>query len=198
MRPGLICALLLLGALTAQASRHHHYQEEPETVPFMVGGLVFQVPAAWQPMLKTGAARAGQWLIKQPPGVEDEGAQAVVFYFGPGVGGTVKENFDGWASGLQDDSGDSVKATPTMRKAGGFNITQAVMFGDYQQAVPAPGVPPVTKPDWGLIGVTVEGPQGTIFWRVTGPSALIIALEPAVTQMIDSLKIPPAPAAPKP
>ena len=51
-----------------------------------------------------------------------------------------------------------------------------------------PGVPPVPKPNYGLLGAVIENPQGNLYWRFTGPEPLITASIPLFNKIIDSVK----------
>ncbi len=71
---------------------------------------------------------------------------------------------------------------------GGFKISQVVIFGTYYQVITLPGVPPVPKSNYGLLGTVIENPQGNIYWRFTGPEALITANLPLFNKVIASVK----------
>jgi hypothetical protein len=73
-------------------------------------------------------------------------------------------------------------------QANGLKITQVVLFGTYNQVVSLPGVPPVAKPNYGLLGAVIENPQGNIYWRFTGPEPLVTANLPLFNKVIDSVK----------
>ena len=112
-----------------------------------------------------------------------------VFYFGPGAGGTVKENISDWIGTIFNAEGHPAAAEVKHRQTNGVNISQVVVFGTYSQIVSIPGIPPVSKPNYGLIGAVLENPQGNVFWRFTGPEPLITANLPLFNKMIDSVKI---------
>ena len=71
---------------------------------------------------------------------------------------------------------------------GGLKISQLVVFGTYNQVVSLPGVPPVPKSNYGLLGAVIENPQGNIYWRFTGPEPLITANLPLFNKVIDSVR----------
>jgi hypothetical protein len=188
-----VFGLLLVAGLSAQA-RHHHAAPPPPP-PFQVGGLQFSIPDAWQTEPGESPARAGQWLI--PPHdtatANADGVEVVVFFFGPGVGGSAQENIDAWAGTIAAPDGSPAKATPQKREIAGHHVTEVLFTGTYSQVRPQPGLPPTLKPGYALIGAVVENPGGSIYWRVTGPAAQVMALQPAFDQMLASLKPVPAP-----
>ena len=114
------------------------------------------------------------------------------YAFGVGTmtinGGATQQNLDAWT--VQVASPDGSKVVPEIKThmAGAFKITQITLFGTFQQTVPAPGIPPLAKENYGLLGGAVESPQGTIYWRVTGPTETIRALEPVFAKILDSVK----------
>ena len=154
---------------------------------FPVGDLKFIVPAKWQIEMVESPARGGQWRV---PALHDdsEGGQLVAFYFGPGVGGTAKDNIESWIGTMFNATGHPAAAEVKHRTAGDFKISQVVVFGTYDQSVSLPSVPPVSKPNYGLLGAVVESPQGNIYWRFTGPEPLITANLALFDKMIASVK----------
>ncbi len=62
------------------------------------------------------------------------------------------------------------------------------MFGTYSEVIPLPGVPPLSKSNYGLFGAVIETPQGNLYWRCTGPEPLITANLPLFNKIIDSVK----------
>jgi hypothetical protein len=186
--------LLLMLAMGAAQARHHHYEPD-EPIVFKVGGVQFVIPASWQAQPPATAARAGQWLVPPPEGESGDGVEIVAFFFGPGVGGSVKDNIEAWAGTITAPDGANASTVPQKRMAAGQTITEVMFTGTYAQAGPQPGLPPTPKPDYALFGAVVENPGGTIYWRVTGPTGRVLALAPVLDKVLDSLKPqPPAPA----
>ena len=154
---------------------------------FPVGNLKFTIPAKWKIEMVQSPARGGQWRVPPLHGT-GEGGEVVVFYFGPGVGGDAKANIEAWIGTMFNAEGNPAAAEVKHHETAGFKISQVVLFGTYNQVVPLPGVPPVPKPNYGLLGAVIENPQGNIYWRFTGPEALITATLPLFNKMIDSVK----------
>lgn len=154
---------------------------------FPVGDLKFTIPAKWKIQMVESPARGGQWLV--PPLKEKgEGGQVVAFYFGPNIGGSAKENIEAWIGTMFNAEGHPAGAEVKHHEIGGLKISQVVIFGTYNQVVSLPGVPPVPKSNYGLLGAVIENPQGNIYWRFTGPEPLITATLPLFNKMIDSVK----------
>lgn len=155
---------------------------------FKVSGLQFTVPSRWQKEPAANDARAGQWHVPPPRGEEGEGGEVIVFYFGPGVGGSVQDNVTAWRSTMTGADGNPVKAEVKDHVDGTIKITQASLFGTYSDPVPIPGLPPQLKPHYGLLGAIIEGPNGTVYWRFTGPETLITASLPLFSKIINTVK----------
>ena len=154
---------------------------------FPVGNLQFTIPAKWKIEMVQSPARGGQWHVPPLRGAT-EGGELVAFYFGPGVGGSAKENIEAWIGTMFNAEGNPAAAEVKHHDTAGFKISQLVIFGTYNQVVSLPGVPPVPKTNYGLLGAVIENAQGNIYWRFTGPEALITANLPLFNKMIDSVK----------
>lgn len=153
---------------------------------FPVGNLTFTIPARWQIEMVDGPARGGQWRVPPLKGSE-EGGQVVAFFFGPGVGGSAKENIEAWIDTMSRAEGHPADKQ-WQYQAGGFKVSEVVIFGTYSQVINSPGIPPMARPNYGLLGTVVENSAGNIYWRFTGPEALVTAMLPLFNKMIASVK----------
>ncbi len=154
---------------------------------FPVGNLTFVIPAKWKIEKVESPARGGQWQVPPlKPG--NDGGEVIAFYFGPGVGGSPKENVEAWVGTMFTADGHPAAYEVKNRETNGFKISQVVMFGTYNEVVSLPGIPPQPRSNYGLLGAVVENPQGNIYWRFTGPEALITANLPLFSKVIDSVK----------
>jgi hypothetical protein len=154
---------------------------------FPVGDLKFTIPSKWQIDQVESPARGGQWRVPPLHG-QGEGGEVVVFYFGSGIGGSVKENIEAWIGTMFTAGGHPAAAEVKHHETGGLKISQVVIFGAYNKVVSLPGVPPETKSNYGLLGAVIENSQGNIYWRFTGPEPLITANLPLFNKVIDSVK----------
>jgi len=163
---------------------------------FKVGGLQFTIPTKWVVETPESPARAGQWRVLPLHPQDGDSGEVAVFYFGPGVGGSAKENIEAWIGTMFNVEGQPAAAKENNHTTNGFKISQVVIFGTYNRVVSLPGVPPQSKPNYGLLGAVIEGPQGSIYWRFTGPEPLITASLPLFNKIIDGVKLPDKPASP--
>jgi hypothetical protein len=192
MRRTIFGLLLFLASAALQVTARSHRADADLSLDgplFKVSGLQFNLPDRWVGETAENSARVGQWRVAPPRGQAGEGGTIICFYFGPGVGGTVKENINDWIGTIFNAEGHPAAAEVKHRQTNGVSISQVVVFGTYTQIVSIPGIPPVSKPDYGLIGTILENPQGNVFWRFTGPEPLITANLPLFNKMIDSVKI---------
>jgi hypothetical protein len=194
----LVCVLSLLWLAALGATARHAHHAAPDDVTFKVGGLQFTLPGSWKAQAPETAARAGQWNVP-PPDETPAGdpVQVVFFFFGPNVGGTVKQNIDGWAALISSPS-PPASATPQKRTAGGHPVSEVLFSGTYAQESPEPGLPPAPRSGYALWGAILENGGGNIYWRATGPAAQVATLAPVLDKVLDSVKPVPATPAPSP
>jgi hypothetical protein len=181
-------ALLFTAPALIAAPHHRHRVVNPPNVPFKVGGLVFLLPATWIAEPPSTPVRAGQWRITPPRTQPGDSAQLVVFYFGQGKGGTIKENVDSWIASVTTPDGQPSGVTAVDHVTLGFKISRVVISGTYAQPVPSPGVPPLPKPNYELAGAAIKNPRGNIYWKLVGPEPLVTASLPLFDQLLDSIQ----------
>lgn len=149
-------------------------------------GVRWTAPASW----KTEAARpmrAATYSI--PLAAGDQGvAECVVNYFGPGQGGGVEANIDRWRGQVQGADGKPATAKTDKRTVRGIPITIIDASGTYTGM----GGPMMAgaKPAAGyrLIGAIVEGPGGSVFFKLTGPAKTIAAQQKNFEQLLASIQ----------
>ena len=184
---GIMAAMLIAGEVLAARPADRNAEVPLYGPSFPVGDLKFTIPSKWKIEPVESPARGGQWRVPPLHG-QGEGGEVVVFYFGPGIGGSAKENIEAWIGTMFNAEGHPAAAERKQHKTGGITISQVVIFGTYNQLVSLPGVPPVPKSNYGLLGAVIENPQGAIYWRFTGPEALITANLPLFNKVIDSVR----------
>ncbi len=130
--------------------------------------------------------RAAEYTL---PAVNGEAPLMTVFYFGPGQGGSVDDNLNRWISQFsQPDGRDSnAVAKRATQQVNGMRVTTVDLTGTFAGMSPmqAPGAP---KTDQRLLGAIVEGPEGPVFFKLTGPVVGIESGKPAFEALIQSLR----------
>ena len=146
-----------------------------------VAGVTWGVPARWM----QGPPREMRVVTYGVPAAEGdaEGAECGVFYFGPDKGGLVDANIDRWVGQFEPTDGPH-KST---KEVHGMNVTLVRIGGTFL----SPSGPMMQstgkKEGFRLLGAIVAGPQGSVFFKMTGPAKTVAAAEPEFDTMVGSL-----------
>jgi hypothetical protein len=134
-----------------------------------VAGVSFSVPAEWRRESPSSPMRAAQFAI---PGTGNEkDAQFVVYFFGSGQGGGVAENIERWKGQFLDASGKPAAGNVSSGRRNGMAVAIVTAQGTYSSGLPmGPSSPEPNSELWGAI---VEGPQGNVFFKATGPKGTV-------------------------
>lgn len=149
-------------------------------------GVRWTAPASWKaegprPM------RAATYSI--PLAAGDQGvAECVVNFFGQGQGGGVEANVERWKSQVVGADGKPAAAKIDRRSVRGIPITTIDASGTYT-GMGGPmmgGSKPVSG--YRLIGAIVEGPGGSVFFKLTGPAKTIAAQQKNFEELLASIQ----------
>jgi hypothetical protein len=150
-------------------------------------GVRWTAPAGW----KAEAARpmrAATYTV--PLAAGDQGvAECVVNFFGSGQGGGVDANIERWRGQVLGADGKPVAGKVDKRTGRGIPITVIDSTGTYTGMggpMMAGGKP---APGYRLIGAIVEGPGGSVFFKLTGPAKTIATQQKAFEQLLASIQI---------
>ena len=96
-------------------------------------GLRSRVPATWKEERSTSQMRAAQFRAPKADGDKEDG-EFVVFYFGPGGGGSNDENVKRWKGQFVPPEGKSMDAVTKVEKmkVGGVDVTYVDLSGTYK------------------------------------------------------------------
>lgn len=130
--------------------------------------------------------RAAEYVL---PAVNGEPPLLTVFYFGPGQGGSVEDNLTRWISQFtQPDGRDSASvAKRTEQQVNGMKVTLVDLTGVFA-GMSATRQPTEPRPDQRLLGAIVEGPQGPVFFKLTGPKDALESAHGAFMHLIQSMR----------
>lgn len=162
------------GALSADAT-----SRAGAAASLRVLGYEAPVPAAWQPQPPSSGMRLAQYRV---PGAGGE-AEAIMYYFGKGQGGTVEANIERWTS--QFTSADGKPASPRVERliASGMAATTVELTGRYARGV-GMGPQGEAKPDQTLLAAVFETPEGNLTLQLHGPSATVSANREAFDALV--------------
>lgn len=144
-------------------------------------GMAWSTPAGWK-QLAPRSMRFATYGVPAASGDQEDG-ECAVFHFGVGQGGGVDDNLDRWVAQFE-------KARDVSRSKGeqnGLKISRVRVSGSYL----APSGPMMesssTKPGFMLLGAIVEGPNGSVFFKFTGPEKTVKAAQGDFEAMLASL-----------
>jgi hypothetical protein len=148
-------------------------------------GIRWVAPQGWKaegprPM------RAATYTIAPAPG-DPGGAECIVNFFGPGQGGGIEANVERWRGQVQGPDGKPATAKIDKRTIRGVAITMIDSSGTYT-GMGGPMASSKPAPGYRLIGAIAEGPDGNVFFKLTGPSKTIAAQQKNFEQLLASIE----------
>lgn len=151
-----------------------------------IAGITVTVPDSWQDLGPSGMRQA---QFQLPPVEGDtEPAEVNVFYFGPASGGGVEANLQRWIG--QMTVAEGAEPTRSTFTADGMSGHVVSVDGSYNAGSMRPmgGGDSTPKPGYRLVGVVLEGPEGSLFFKLTGPVATARAMEAELMPMMESAR----------
>lgn len=151
-----------------------------------IAAIRFTPPSHWKD-LEAGGMRQAQFRLSPLPG-DDAEAEVNVFYFGPNSGGGVQANLDRWVGQMQLASGadpDQAIVHSTFQ-ADGMPGHIVSLDGTYLKSARPMGGEKVPHPGYRLVGVVLEGPRGSLFFKLTGPEKTARAMEDDLMKMVQN------------
>ena len=154
--------------------------------PVTLAGLTFVPPTNWKDLGPSGM-RKGDYTYGPVDGDTDSATMAI-FYFGSNQGGSVQSNIDRWIGQVAAPAG----AAEPMRKdieVDGLPVHIVKTTGTYSASMGGPmSGNTVQKPDYTLVGVVVEAPEGNVFFKLTGPEKTADAMNDMFQAALQNLK----------
>ena len=146
------------------------------------GGLQWTAPAAWK-VQPERPMRAATYAVPAVAGDKEDG-ECAVFYFGPGQGGGVEANIQRWVSQFET----SAKPQTAKKTINGLAVTTVDLSGTYLASAGPMAPTKTSKPGYRLLGAIVEGPQGGVFFKFTGPAKTVAAGQAAFDKMLAGIR----------
>jgi hypothetical protein len=139
-------------------------------------GLKSRTPANWKAQRPANKFRAYQFMVPRAEG-DKKDAELVIFYFGPGGGGTVADNIKRWKSQFKAPAGKSIDDVARVEKkiVSGVQATYLDIHGTYLFKFPPfdPNAEVKPLPNYRRLGVYFGSKNGPYFITLTGPAKTI-------------------------
>ncbi|HEX5657719.1 MAG TPA: hypothetical protein VFX59_11015 [Polyangiales bacterium] len=153
------------------------------TEPAQAGGLTWEAPAAFVRRAPKSSMRAAEYGLKSAPA-----AELGVFYFGPDQGGSVDANMSRWIGQFTQADGSETKAKRSEVTHNGVQIDLVEAAGMFAGGMAMPGGPqPTALPDAALLGAIAKGPEGSVFFKLTGPRDAIEGARGGFDELLRSI-----------
>jgi hypothetical protein len=149
------------------------------------------VPDTWVAETPKSEMRQLQFRVPAPEG---EGAEFVVYFFGPGQGGTLEANVERWQSQFQGPDGAAVEPEVTEIGTDAIPATLVQLRGGYGRSV---GMGPSDEvlEDRMLLAGVIETPEGNLYPQLHGPAELVAGQRDAFVAFVKGIR-PAGPATP--
>jgi hypothetical protein len=148
------------------------------------GGLTWEAPAPFVSQPPANAMRAAEYEVRGHPD-----ATLAVFYFGAGQGGDVQSNLDRWLGQLSQPDGRPTREAARIenRRINELPVTTVDATGTFVGRLGMGDTAP-ERPGWRVLGAIAEGPQGAVFFKMTGPAAGVEAAAEAFEALVQSIQ----------
>jgi len=144
------------------------------------GAVKWTAPTRWDAK-PAGGMRAATYLIPAAKG-DSEGAECAVF---ENLGGGVQDNISRWIGQFEKPDGAPNQSQGTIN---GLTVTTVEVSGTFKGGGQMMGQSSGPKTGYRLLGAIVEGPEGDVFFKLTGPAKTVAAAQGEFQAMLKSLK----------
>jgi hypothetical protein len=186
-----ILALSIIGCSAKEKKETQKANDQPRASVLLnsVGGLTWMVPLGWHAG-QAGVMRAATYIIDPVSGDKDS-AECGVYFFDSGQGGTVQGNLDRWIGQIEQPDG---KPSADMAKIEKFQsnelqITTIELTGTYRNAAGPMMQVKDKRPGYRLKGAIVEGPKGSVFFKITGPEKTVLSAAMNFMSLLKSCRV---------
>jgi hypothetical protein len=152
------------------------------------GNLRFRPDAGWTAEQPSSSMRVEQYRLPRAEGDSSDG-QLVVFYFGPGQGGSVEANLDRWVGQMQQPDGGSSKskAKTDNTTINRMPVTLLDVTGMYTESMTGGGgggqqIQGLAR----MRAAVIETPKGAYYVKLVGPEKTINRWDASFMEFIKS------------
>jgi hypothetical protein len=154
-------------------------------------GLKSTAPANWKEEVPKGNLRMAQFRLPKVDGDPGD-AELVIFFFGKGSGGSTADNLKRWKDKFVAPEGKKSDdlAKVDKFKVGNVDIVYADIKGTFLYKNPPfdPNAKTERRPDYRMLGVIFESPNGPYFITLTGPGRTIEQHKKAFDEWLKNFK----------
>ncbi|HSH76299.1 MAG TPA: hypothetical protein VLA09_11495 [Longimicrobiales bacterium] len=142
------------------------------------------VPAGFEARPATSSMRLAEYTV---PEVDGATAEVIVFYFGPGQGGSAEANIARWSAQFRGADGGPVAPRVTTLEGASFPTTLAEYEGSYARGVGMGPGRSAAEPGQALSAAVVETALGNLFLQLVGDQAAVAAAREDFLAMVASI-----------
>ena len=152
---------------------------DTKSVTFL--GLTAPKPATWIEHPPQSSMHTTMLTVPGSDGAD--AANIVVFFFGPGQGGTNEANIKRWADQFKSADGKAVEPKTQSLESDGMPITLVELEGQYMGMGAAS-----STPNQKMLSAIVDAPAGKVFIRFVGQNTTVDANREAYLNMLKNLQ----------
>jgi len=161
--------------------------QELVDVPVEVAGIAFTPAVDWKDLGASGM-RAASFTFG-PLDEDKDSATVAVYYFGKDKGGTIEDNLERWINQckLPDGRDAHTGNIQYTLDVDGMKVHMLTVYGFYEASASPMSGESITKENYRFVGSIVEGPEGNLFFKLTGPDFTARVMIEAYMAMIKSM-----------
>ncbi|MDQ3035785.1 MAG: hypothetical protein M3Y87_25505 [Myxococcota bacterium] len=156
---------------------------EGPTFEEAAGGLAWHAEEPLVSRRPSSSMRAAEYVVRDSPESE-----LTVFYFGRDQGGGVDENIDRWVGQFEQPDGRASRDAAQIERieVQGMPVTTVEVSGAFA-GMRGMGGGGEARPGYRMLGAIAEGPEGMVFFKLTGPAEAVDSAETAFRGLVQSL-----------
>lgn len=181
----LLAGIMCLGCGTPPTAAPNNTPQAAASVS--QGDLRLKPPEGWVSERPSSSMRVSQYQLPAAGG-DAEAASLVVYYFGPGQGGSVDANLERWIGQMQPPDGrpSKDKAKTETTSVNGMKVTLLDVAGTYAGGDMGGGGAGQSKPNFRMRAGVIETPKGAYFIKLVGPEKTVARWDQAFQEFVRS------------
>jgi hypothetical protein len=145
--------------------------------------------SGWRKERPSSGSRYAQYAV--PGADEQDDAQLIVYYFGPGGAGDLQANLDRWCGQFaQPDGRDSAEvAVFDTRRVGELTLHTVDLSGTYVAETRPGSGERLNKPEYRMLAAVVTTGSGPYYIKLIGPAATVARSQDDFDDLLGSLRM---------